>query len=225
MNQEKIGKFIKEIRKSHNLTQKQFAKQFGVTYQAVSKWENGKNVPDIEILKMLCETYNKDINEFLTGKNKKKSKLPLIILLIVMIFMIVFLVTKNDNFEFKTITAKCDKFTITGSIAYNNNKSSIYISNIKYCNKDDDDYKKIECSLYEKNKEKEKEIGRYIYNKNKAIKLEDFFKNVTFNIDNYNRICKNYSKDSLYLMVKATKEDDKIITHKIPLSLKNNCPR
>ena len=44
MNQDKISKLIKELRKKNNLTQNEFAKQFNVTYQAVSKWENGKNL-------------------------------------------------------------------------------------------------------------------------------------------------------------------------------------
>ena len=38
MNQEKFGRFIKEIRKKHHLTQKQLAEKYNVTYQAV----NGK---------------------------------------------------------------------------------------------------------------------------------------------------------------------------------------
>ncbi len=41
MDQELIGKFIKEIRKKNNLTQQEFATKYKVTYQAVSKWENG----------------------------------------------------------------------------------------------------------------------------------------------------------------------------------------
>ena len=45
MDQEKIGKFIKEIRIKNNLTQKDLAEKYGVTYQAVSKWENGKCLP------------------------------------------------------------------------------------------------------------------------------------------------------------------------------------
>ena len=55
MNQERIGKLIKEIRKDNNLTQKDLAKKLGVTYQAVSKWETGKNIPDIAILKKLVK--------------------------------------------------------------------------------------------------------------------------------------------------------------------------
>ena len=63
MNQEKIGKLIKEIRIKHNLTQAELAKKYGVTYQAVSKWENGKNIPDISLLKKMSTDFNIDIND------------------------------------------------------------------------------------------------------------------------------------------------------------------
>ena len=41
MNQEKIGKFIAELRKEKNMTQLDLAKKLGVTDRAISKWENG----------------------------------------------------------------------------------------------------------------------------------------------------------------------------------------
>ena len=72
MNQEKIGEFIKKIRKDNYLTQKEFAELFGVTYQAVSKWENGLNIPDIATLKEISKKFNVDINDLLEGENKKK---------------------------------------------------------------------------------------------------------------------------------------------------------
>ena len=50
MNQETIGKKIKELRIKNNLTQQELASKLNVTYQAVSKWENGKNLPDLVIL-------------------------------------------------------------------------------------------------------------------------------------------------------------------------------
>ena len=41
MNQEKIAKFIKDVRLKSNLSQEKFGEKYGVTYQAVSKWERG----------------------------------------------------------------------------------------------------------------------------------------------------------------------------------------
>ena len=58
MDPDKVGKFIKELRKKNNLTQNELADKFGVTYQAVSKWENGKNIPDVSILKEIGKEYN-----------------------------------------------------------------------------------------------------------------------------------------------------------------------
>mgnify|MGYP000280822971 CR=1 FL=1 len=58
MNQEKIGKLIKKIRIKNKLSQKEFADKYGVTPQAVSKWETGKNIPDIAILKEIIQDEN-----------------------------------------------------------------------------------------------------------------------------------------------------------------------
>ena len=73
MDQEKIGNFIKKLRKENHLTQKEFADLFGVTYQAVSKWENGLNIPDIAILKEISEKFHVDINELLGSEVKRKG--------------------------------------------------------------------------------------------------------------------------------------------------------
>ena len=67
MDTERIGKLIKQIRKDNHLTQKDLALKYNITYQAVSKWENGKNIPDISLLKQICDDFNIDINSFLTG--------------------------------------------------------------------------------------------------------------------------------------------------------------
>lgn len=47
MNLDNIGKFIKEMRKNKNLTQEELAEKLGVNNRTVSRWENGKNMPDI----------------------------------------------------------------------------------------------------------------------------------------------------------------------------------
>ena len=47
MDQIKIGKFIAELRKNKNLTQEQLGELLGVNNITISRWETGKNMPDI----------------------------------------------------------------------------------------------------------------------------------------------------------------------------------
>ena len=76
MDSDKIGHLILELRKKNNLTQKDLASKFGVTSQAVSKWERGLAIPDILILKQISEEFNLDINDLISGKNtNKKTKI------------------------------------------------------------------------------------------------------------------------------------------------------
>lgn len=229
MNQEKIGSLIKKIRKENNLTQQDFAKKYGVTYQAVSKWENGKNIPDIALLKEICSDYNIDINELLDNNYKvKKKNIPLLILIgiLVITFITIFLLitNKNESFHFKTLSSSCNNFTIKGTLAYNNNQSSIYISNIDYCGGDNKiKYKKIECILYEKEKDNVTKLIKKNTSKESNITIEEYLKDFTFKINNYDRLCKTYSKNSLYLTIKATNNNDKVTTYDIPLTINDDC--
>lgn len=229
MNQEKIGSLIKKIRKENNLTQQDFAKKYGVTYQAVSKWENGKNIPDIALLKEICSDYNIDINELLDNNYKvKKKNIPLLILIgiLVITFITIFLLitNKNESFHFKTLSSSCNNFTIKGTLAYNNNQSSIYISNIDYCGGDDKiKYKKIECILYEKEKDNVTKLIKKNTSKESNITIEEYLKDFTFKINDYDRLCKTYSKNSLYLTIKATNNNDKVTTYDIPLTINDDC--
>ena len=50
MDQIKIGRFIAQCRKENGLTQMQLAERLGVTDRAVSKWENGRAMPDSSIM-------------------------------------------------------------------------------------------------------------------------------------------------------------------------------
>ena len=55
MNQTAIGSYIARKRKEQNLTQEQLAQQLGVSNKTISKWENGKCMPDYSIIQKLCE--------------------------------------------------------------------------------------------------------------------------------------------------------------------------
>lgn len=68
MNQIKIGKFIAERRKMKNLTQMQLAEKLGITDRAVSKWENGKGMPDSSLMLDLCAVLEISVNELLCGE-------------------------------------------------------------------------------------------------------------------------------------------------------------
>lgn len=68
MNQEEIGKFIAKCRKGKNLTQAQLAEKLNITDRAVSKWENGKSMPDSSIMLELCEILGITVNELLSGE-------------------------------------------------------------------------------------------------------------------------------------------------------------
>ena len=73
MNQEKIGKFISKIRKEKNLTQQELANKIGVTDRAISKWENGRGMPELSLMKPLCDELGITINELISGERLDKQ--------------------------------------------------------------------------------------------------------------------------------------------------------
>ena len=111
MNTYEFGKFLAQLRKEKGLTQLQLAKQLNVTDKAISRWETGKNYPDIEIFEELSNILDVSISELLEGKriekenlfiiseehivkqikkNKKNKKIYRIIISVVIVFSIIF---------------------------------------------------------------------------------------------------------------------------------------
>lgn len=74
MNQEKIGKFILNLRKEKNMTQQELAEKLKVTDRAISNWENGKNMPDLSLFKSICDVFDITINELLSGEKLQKDE-------------------------------------------------------------------------------------------------------------------------------------------------------
>ena len=58
---------------------------------------------------------------------------------------------------------------------------------------------------------------------NESMTLDEYLQDISFHVDNYSRVCKDYSNDTLFLEINATNENDITTTYKIPLSLNNNC--
>lgn len=71
MNKE-IGLFISKLRKEMNLTQEELAKRLNVTKQAISRWETGKGLPDINLLSPLAKELGITVNELLNGKRNEE---------------------------------------------------------------------------------------------------------------------------------------------------------
>lgn len=65
MNMGIISRYLQFLRKSHNYTQEELAKKLEISRQAVSKWETGTSIPDIEVLLKISKLYNVTINEIL----------------------------------------------------------------------------------------------------------------------------------------------------------------
>jgi transcriptional regulator with XRE-family HTH domain len=73
-----FGEQIKQIRLENNLTQDQMASKLNVTRQAVSNWENDRNLPDIEMLITISSVFHLPLDQLILGggnMNNMKDKL------------------------------------------------------------------------------------------------------------------------------------------------------
>lgn len=69
MNQAAIGSYIAKKRREKNLTQEQLAETLGVSNKTISKWENGKCMPDYSIIEQLCKELSVTLSELMDGED------------------------------------------------------------------------------------------------------------------------------------------------------------
>lgn len=74
MNNQEFGTFISSLRKEKGLTQLALAEQLHISDKAVSRWENGKNYPDIEILEPLAKALDVSISELIACKKIESNE-------------------------------------------------------------------------------------------------------------------------------------------------------
>lgn len=74
MNQQKIGEFLKKLRREKGLTQEQLAERFSVSSRTVSRWETGSNMPDVGTLVELADFYDVGIREIIDGERNSEMK-------------------------------------------------------------------------------------------------------------------------------------------------------
>ena len=70
-----IGKNLADLRRQNKLTQQQVADKFGYSSKAVSRWERGETLPDIEMLAKICDFYGVKL-EYLLQKEQPKGNNP-----------------------------------------------------------------------------------------------------------------------------------------------------
>ena len=69
MNQTAIGSYIAKERREKNLTQEQLADKLAVSNKTISKWENGKCMPDYSIIEQLCKELSVTLSELMDGED------------------------------------------------------------------------------------------------------------------------------------------------------------
>ncbi len=73
MDQQKIGTFLKVLRNEKGLTQEELAEILNVSSRSISRWENGKNFPDISLVIQLADLYDVEIIEIIDGERKSET--------------------------------------------------------------------------------------------------------------------------------------------------------
>lgn len=143
-DQIKIGKYLARKRKEKGLTQVQVADAFFVTDRTVSRWENGMNLPDKEIIPQLCDLLGITIDELFTGEDKpsavpidKKQKqhqsffIPLGAVVVITILIVSILFYRNAQYysRFTKYTKSTTRHQIESEIG----RPESHFDELSYC--------------------------------------------------------------------------------------------
>lgn len=176
MNQEKIGKLIKKVRKDKGLTQQDLADLLNLSPKTISKWECGKGCPDISILNELCNILGISVTELLNGElglndennatitesikyynNKFKQRLIIILLITLLILSPFIILSIGELGKFKNLPS----YT---TIIINNKTKKLFSLLESY------DYKEIETLLNDNVDISNRELEKY--------SIKEFIKNL-----------------------------------------------
>lgn len=221
MNQEKMGKFISELRKTKGLTQYEFAELIPISRDAVSKWEQGKRCPEPECLVKLSEIFDISINELLFGekqtknnrndiadvsiklyedRNKKQKKLKILISVIIVLivcFLTYYFINTYNSLKVYLVSYDSENLKIqNGVLVMTNEKLYFNLGDIS----SDSEIKFVE--LFYKDKQNNEKL---------IIRTEDL--NIIFNdFEGYNEYVNfdniNFVINNLYLKVVYADDED-----------------
>ena len=114
MLENKTAALLTKLRKDNNYTQIDLSEKLGVSYQAVSKWERGENLPDSRLLLDIAKLYKITVDEILRGellnkkeegkKNSRRNKLIFIFaIVLLMISPISIFIFGYENYDIYVI--------------------------------------------------------------------------------------------------------------------------
>lgn len=229
MDNRRIGNYIKEQRIKNKLSQRELSSIIHVTRQAVSNWENGKSLPDSEMLVHLSEIFNTSINEMLLGNdpeeeelqkmtlqlidenNRKRTKIRNLFKILIIVlgtFLLYYFLTTYNSIKVYVISGKSKNYAIESSIlVHTNQKTYIKIGNIT----PKEDIKEVTIYYILNNVKKDIYKGRDL----NSILVEEYGYGEYFN-RNFDKI-----KDNLYIKIKNSKREE-VIKLKIKEDFKND---
>ena len=242
----KTGQLIEKYKKEKNLTQVELADKLGVSKSAISKWENGNNLPDITLLEPLSEILGidklllftseyeaKEESNEKTKQVKKKDIFKIITISILFIFSLAFTnyisyklykhklsILESQETSVYRFYSTDEEYYVNGYIIFQNGESTIVFDQLKY--------QDIHQSR-EESKEKIKSLEMYMFVKNKEVitsyrEVENndinkcLFQLITkYNKDENIKIGRNELKD-IFLRISINK-DKSVITKDIKLEI------
>ena len=232
MDQNKIGKFIERARKARHLTQQQLADILGVSNTAISKWENGNNLPDISMLEPLSIALKIDMLDLLTAQNSthtqvskkcvKQRKNRITRVIITIIIAIILLLTTNfltyyncnkttqkilsEQIQVYKISSSNIDYVVEGYIIFNNKENLVYIEKIAFQGLENPniDYSKIKEVNYYLELNGYKIFKQTSHLEEKANTLEEIFMQYRGN---------SYENDNKHLKINTKVEKAEVIIY------------
>lgn len=242
----KTGQLIEKYRKEKNLTQVELADKLGVSKSAISKWENGNNLPDITLLEPLSEILGidklllftseyeaKEESNEKTKQVKKKDIFKIITISILFIFSIAFTnyisyklykhklsILESQETSVYRFYSTDEEYYVNGYIIFQNGESTILFDQLKQQKKNErsikDKIKSIEMYMFVKNKEV---ITSYKEIENNDINQSLHQLITDNNKDKHVKIKEKELKD-IFLRISINK-DKNVVTKDIKLEISN----
>ncbi len=207
MNFDNTGKFIKKLREEKKWTQEQLASKIPLGREAISKWENGKSLPDISSLQKLSEIFSVNIDELLAGERMPKENITLklynerfilkkritilvtLLILSLLLFFSYYFINLYKSINIYTVHGKGDNFEINSGL-FVITKEKVYFN-----------LGNVSCLNYDKTNKIEKVEVYYTLDDEQTILVSSYDENILlfdkvgyeeyFDMNNINSIIEN----------------------------------